>query len=166
MDAQAAWIDQQRPTLAGPWRIAFGHHPYLSNGDHGNAGNYSGDSGLNALALAGLSALGGSAQNVTEAFQGRALKSFLEGHVCGKFDLYFSGHDHSLQDLKQPAGCATDFVISGSGGSHTAVVADRNPYWFQSGEEGFVMAEASRTKLVLTFFNKTGDQLHTRTLVK
>jgi hypothetical protein len=26
----------------GRWKIAFGHHPYVSNGDHGNAGAYDG----------------------------------------------------------------------------------------------------------------------------
>jgi tartrate-resistant acid phosphatase type 5 len=164
--AQAAWIDPSIPTLAGPWRIVMGHHPYLSNGDHGNAGNYSGNETLNALALASLSALGGSAQNATQSFQGKAVKEFLEAHVCGKVDVYFAGHDHSLQDLKKPTSCATEFIVSGAGGSHTKVVEDRNPYWFQSAEDGFLIAEATRTKLVLTFFNKTGDQLHTRTLTK
>jgi len=164
--AQKTWIEQQRPSFTSPWRIAFAHHPYLSNGDHGNDGNYSGDSGLNGAALAGLALLGGTGQNLAEAFTGRTVKEFVEAHVCGKFDVYFSGHDHSLQDLGRPAGCATDFVVSGAGGSHTEVVTTRNPYQFQAAQEGFVIVEATRTKLVMTFHDDAGAVLHSRTLTK
>ncbi len=33
---QAAWIQGQLAKAATTWKFAYGHHPYISNGDHGN----------------------------------------------------------------------------------------------------------------------------------
>ncbi len=44
-DDQQAWLDAQVAKVdpaATDWTIAFGHHPYISNGSHGNAGTYEG----------------------------------------------------------------------------------------------------------------------------
>ena len=39
----ATWLtDEWAGGSTGTWRIAYGHHPYLSNGPHGNAGMYEG----------------------------------------------------------------------------------------------------------------------------
>ena len=83
----AAVNERQRETLprwasesVSPWRIAFGHHPYLSNGQHGNAGTYDG------VFIPGL------------VGSGTGLKEFFENHVIGEFDVYICGHDHNLQD--------------------------------------------------------------------
>ncbi|MCA9547618.1 MAG: metallophosphoesterase, partial [Myxococcales bacterium] len=84
--------------LAG-WRIAFGHHPYLSNGRHGNAGMYDG------VFLEGL--IG----------SGTGVRDFLEAHVLGQFDVYICGHDHNLQDLGEVEG--TTLIVSGAGASTT-----------------------------------------------
>ena len=40
-DDQYAWFEQEI-TSVNEWTIAFGHHPYISNGQHGNAGTYEG----------------------------------------------------------------------------------------------------------------------------
>lgn len=36
-DSQARWLARTVRTAGSPWRIAFGHHPWRSNGLHGNA---------------------------------------------------------------------------------------------------------------------------------
>ena len=46
---QGAWLDSELADSSNLWKIAFGHHPYLSNGRHGNAGTYEGISGIPVL---------------------------------------------------------------------------------------------------------------------
>jgi tartrate-resistant acid phosphatase type 5 len=36
-DEQAAWLEAELAQSDAPWKIVFGHHPYLSNGSYGNA---------------------------------------------------------------------------------------------------------------------------------
>jgi hypothetical protein len=36
---QAEWLDAALAKSTAPWKVVFGHHPYRSNGDHGNAGS-------------------------------------------------------------------------------------------------------------------------------
>ncbi len=35
-EEQATWIQSQLASASTTWKFAFGHHPYISNGDHGN----------------------------------------------------------------------------------------------------------------------------------
>jgi len=35
--AQEAWLPAERAASTSTWNILFGHHPYVSNGPHGNA---------------------------------------------------------------------------------------------------------------------------------
>jgi hypothetical protein len=114
-----------------PWRIAFGHHPYVSNGPHGNAGQYDG------VIIDGL--IG----------SGTELKEFFDEYVKGHFDVYLCGHDHSLQDLGTIDG--TDFLVSGGGASHTDFEGDNNVEW-QADRRGFLMVEADNNNMTFTFF--------------
>jgi len=50
------------------WVFAVGHHPYLSNGKHGNAGNYDPIGGL---------------KNPLDWINGKHVKEFLDDVVCG-----------------------------------------------------------------------------------
>ena len=34
---QEAWLDQAMAESDAPWKLVFGHHPYISNGEHGNS---------------------------------------------------------------------------------------------------------------------------------
>ena len=79
--------------------IAFSHHPYLSNGLHGNAGTFDGQ----PAATPGTSA-------------GGPWKQMLEQTVCAKgVDLMIVGHDHDLEFLKPVAACGkTHFIVSGA----------------------------------------------------
>jgi tartrate-resistant acid phosphatase type 5 len=35
-DGQASWLTTELPAATTTWKFAFGHHPYISNGDHGD----------------------------------------------------------------------------------------------------------------------------------
>lgn len=120
-----------------PWRIAFAHHPYLSNGRHGNAGSYD---------FVFIEGLIGS---------GTGVRDFYDDFVVGEFDLVFSGHDHSQQDLGRVEG--TNFVVSGAGASTTDIVEDRNDFNWQSNERGFIIVEASTRELTMHFYDVAED---------
>lgn len=113
-----------------PWRIAFGHHPFLSNGPHGNAGAYDG------VAIEGL------------VGSGTEIRDFMQEHVVGHFDVYLCGHDHSLQDLGTHGG--TEIFVSGGGASHTDLEGE-NPAEWQAARKGFLLVEADDTNLTFTF---------------
>ena len=113
-----------------PWRIAFGHHPYLSNGQHGNAGQY------DNVVIDGL--IG----------SGSGLKEFFEEYVLGRFDIFIAGHDHNLQDLGNVDG--TELIVSGSGASGRELF-DRNLVNFDSEELGFVVFELTPDLCTMRF---------------
>ena len=145
-------IPKQKANLAGwlaasmaTWKIAFGHHPVLSNGPHGNAGNYD---GLWWVPIAG----------------GQGVKEFFDSSVCGKVDLYLSGHDHSRQWLTN--GCkGTELLVSGAGASGTDLPG-RNATRFQSKELGFLYVTISGRTLTAEFIDVAGKVEYTRTLNK
>lgn len=145
-------IDKQKASLAGwlasstvTWKIGFGHHPYLSNGKHGNAGNYD---GLWFVPIAG----------------GQGVKKFFDDNVCGKVDLYISGHDHSRQWLTDTCR-GTELAVSGAGASGTDLPG-RNKNRFQSKELGFLYVTIVGRTLTAEFIDKTGKTEFTRTLTK
>jgi len=90
---QQAWLDAEIAKSDAPWKIVFGHHPYISNGEHGVAGSYVGSVGI-------------------ELHDGARLKSFVEESICGKSQVYFSGHDHDREWLEPT--CGTTFIVSGA----------------------------------------------------
>lgn len=148
-DQHKAQLDQVpiwRQESTKPWRIAFGHHPYLSNGAHGNAGSYNGTGGLEGDGLP----------------LGTQLKSFLDEIVVNQgFHAYLYGHDHNLQDLGEyiPTGKArgTQMILSGAGSKLTNLRdgeldrgdddAPHNKSLYQVKCYGFVMVEASAAEL-------------------
>lgn len=124
-----------------PWKIAFGHHPYFSNGPHGNAGNNEGVAG-----------------------RGLALKEFFETSVCGKVDVYVAGHDHSRQWLV-PTCQGTELMVSGAGQS-TSGLRKNHAAHFEKSTLGFVYFEADEHKLTATFVDSDGKAEFTRALTK
>jgi len=129
----AKWIDDSQAT----WRIVFGHHPYKSNGPHGNAGSY--DAIPDKLKLG----------------SGKGIKEFAESVWCGKVDLYLSGHDHSRQWLKSTCN-GTSLAISGAGASTTSLT-DRNPALFQSDNPGILYIVIEGKTLVAEFIDEHGN---------
>lgn len=118
---QLAWLKQGMRASSARMKFAFAHHPYLSNGEHGNAGNYddllfeqTGQSSASPLAPSLQAAL-------LPVLAGQRYKDFLEESVCDQADVYFNGHDHDLQWLTSVPSCGkTEFIVSGAGGKKRA----------------------------------------------
>jgi len=138
----SGWIAQSTAT----WKIAIGHHPYLSNGDHGNAGAYDGVLGV--------------LTNTT----GAGVKELLDAAVCGKADVYISGHDHSLQWLS--GGCGgTELLVSGAGAAATSLPGSNSKY-YQSLKLGFLYIVISGNAFTGSFIDVNGVVEFSRTLTK
>jgi len=128
-------IDQRNwavNTLAGSnavFKIAMSHHPYLSNGTHGNAGNYD-----------------GVPSEILPVLAGERWKAFMEEAVCDQSDFFFAGHDHDLQVLEAVPECGrTEFVVSGAAGKTRSIDdPERNVARFQQGDVyGFFWMKAT-----------------------
>lgn len=137
--AQERWIDESTASPAS-WRIAYGHHPLRSNGRHGDAGAYEGVPGLPLVS-------------------GGGVREALTEHLCGRVDLYLSGHDHNQQWLTEP--CAgTELIVSGAGSSTSPLRGD-HPVRFQDDRlEGFVWIELVGPVMRVQFWNRDGELLH------
>ncbi|MFN7454784.1 MAG: hypothetical protein ACK5RO_09015 [Pseudobdellovibrionaceae bacterium] len=129
------------------WTILVMHHPYLSNGKHGNAGNYDGVP--------------------FPPYSGNHVKKMVEDLICNKVDLVFSGHDHSLQVLKSPKNCEkTLFVISGAGASASNDLGNRNPTWFQQSVLGYTHLKVGHQEMLITHRDEQSQDLYQHILCK
>jgi hypothetical protein len=134
-DEQQAWLDHELAASDAPWKIVFGHHPYLSNGEHGNAGDY----------------------GVPAEAKGIRLKTLFEDSVCGKAQVFLSGHDHDREWL-EPS-CGTTFIVSGA----AAKVRDMPGHgsqsrWSDATKHGFLWAEVSGDTMVGVFYDEDGQE--------
>ncbi len=140
VQAQERLINEAYSKANGKWFIVVGHHPYLSNGKHGNAGKYEGIS-------------------FPPMVSGRDVKKFIEKHVCGKAQVYLSGHDHSLQLIDgRIQNCQTTFAVSGSGASTTGLSA-RNVTLFEAEKLGFLSVNIDSANLGLKFIDSENQIL-------
>lgn len=132
---QQAWFSQALSNSRASWKIAYAHHPYLSNGVHGNAGNYDGIP--EALPLTA---------------NGKPWKDFLDATLCAQgVDIYFQGHDHDLQWLKPVERCGkTQFVVSGAGELPRpfADAARNETFWQQDEQLGFFWFRLEEKQLI------------------
>jgi hypothetical protein len=117
--AQLDWLKQGLEQSTAQWKLVFAHHPYVSNGSHGNAGNYDGIPGPLLPVLAG-----------------QRYKDFLEEAMCDRADYFLNGHDHDLQWLKPQPSCGrTGFITSGAGSKVRSLVnRNSNPAHYQAGD--------------------------------
>lgn len=145
-DDQKDWLIATTAASTATWKIAFGHHPYISNGDHGNAGNYE---NIEAIPLPFVS--------------GENVKEFMEDAVCGKIHAYLCGHDHNLQWLEPK--CGTEFIVSGAGSKAEDLPGD-NPKFFQHNMEGFIWVELKDDSFTGVFYDKSAAELYSRTFNK
>ncbi|CAN5819230.1 hypothetical protein BH11MYX4_BH11MYX4_54230 [soil metagenome] len=136
----AAWLKAS----TSEWKIAFGHHPYKSNGPHGNAGNY------DKIPISPIS--------------GKNVKTFLDDVVCGKVDVYFCGHDHSQQWLNESCN-GTELAVSGAG-AKTTELPGSNPTLFQSLALGFLYVVVDGKKLTAEFVDEDGKVEFTHVITK
>ena len=143
-DDQLEWLQDETAASASTWKLAFGHHPYISNGPHGNAGEYE---GLDWIPIV----------------NGEAVQDFVEDGICGQIDVYLCGHDHSLQ---WPEGaCGTEFIVSGAGAKTTELEGD-SATWFESDQPGFVWLEIDGRTFTAVFYDAAGTETFRRTFTK
>ncbi len=148
-DDQQSFLATTYANSQATWRIAYGHHPYYSNGEHGNAGTYE---GFDFIPLA----------------NGTKIQEFIEGYVCGNVDFYLAGHDHNRQWITTDCQ-GTQFIVAGAGAKTTEFRVDdgNHPTDFADDTtEGFVWFEAAGNTLTVEFWDKFGNMNHTGTITK
>lgn len=145
-EEQLAWLTNALNNSSATWKIVAGHHPYISNGEHGNAGNYEG------CYFCGI-------------VRGKFVKKFIEQAVCGKADFYLSGHDHNLQWLDKT--CGTEFIVSGAGSKLTNLVyRDNNAKVYDNDTEtGFVSLSFEKNSALIEFYSQE-NLLYSKKLIK
>lgn len=141
VDDQRLWLSSELLTSTAPWKVAIAHHPYISNGKHGNAGNYE---GLSWLPFA----------------SGEEIKDVVEDLVCGRANVYISGHDHNRQ-VFDPV-CGTYFLVSGASSKTEAFVfrEDNPTEWGDDTREGFLWVEIVGDELTAAFYDLDGNLDH------
>ncbi|HEX8609849.1 MAG TPA: metallophosphoesterase [Telluria sp.] len=148
-DAQRAWLAGALAISGAKWKIVAGHHPYLSNGEHGNAGNYEGCGNF-----------------CPDIVNGAPLKRLFEDVVCGNADIVLTAHDHNLQWPK--ARCGIEFIVSGAGSKTTGLVGrDGNPTHFEYDRTpGFLWASIDGERFSAEFYDLHGKLLYQRSITK
>lgn len=124
---QSKWLDAELQNSKAPWKIAFAHHAFISNGRHANAGLYDGFPGA-----------------------GVVYYDFLKDHMCNRIDVMIAGHDHELQWLKPTEKCGKTVHIVSGAGAKTRELTDRNrnaAYWQADGVLGFFYIEIEGDEL-------------------
>ncbi len=131
------------------WKVGFGHHPYISNGSHGNAGNYEGIPGIDFIS-------------------GAVVKEFIDTRVCEQIDVYFSGHDHSRQWLDEPTAlCGTQMIVTGAGAKTTDILERGNAAFFQDATKpGFVYVVIDGDTFTGRFYDADGNLDYERSFTK
>ena len=139
-----------------PWKLAFGHHPYRSNGRHGNAGAYEGFPLEEEIFGFDVS--------------GNGFRQWIDQYVCNQIDFYVSGHDHNRQWLESvplipnvPEGMGTDpcltyFAVSGAGAKTTDFAWRGNDLEFgDDQEEGFLFMAFQQDRVDIEFCDADGN---------
>jgi tartrate-resistant acid phosphatase type 5 len=134
-----------------PWIVVFGHHPYRSNGRHGNAGAYEG-------------------LPIEIDLFGAGFRDWVESELCNHVDFYLSGHDHNRQWLAStplipsyPEGqgstpCRTNFAVSGAGSKTTDFENRGNSVLFEDDQkEGFLFLEFHQDFVNVEFCDSDGQ---------
>ncbi|MBY4678821.1 metallophosphoesterase [Marinobacterium arenosum] len=158
-DNEGRWLDAAMNNSKAQWRIAFAHHPYLSNGVHGNAGNYDGIRDSRFAQLLG-ELFPSLKEDLLQRAAGEYFRQFYERHLCGKVDLYMAGHDHNMQWLAPVERCGkTEYIVSGAGAKANALKDEsRNQaYWQQSRAIGFFWIEIVADRLQATIYTVDRD---------
>jgi tartrate-resistant acid phosphatase type 5 len=101
-DEQLAWLESELKKSTASWKVVYGHHPFKSDGEHGDD-TYTRKVG--ALLLPVLKA--------------------------GGADVYLAGHDHDMQYLK-PEGDLNLFVSGGGGKGHRDLRPPHHRLWGRS----------------------------------
>ena len=146
-DDQASWLQSEwAGASTGDWRFVYGHHPYLSNGPHGNAGTYEGIPFVPYVS-------------------GDEIKDFLDDNVCGQADFYICGHDHSRQWMVDTCN-GTQLVITGAG-AKTSSIDGSQPTWFEDADtEGFFLFEITGNTATVQVWDVNGTMNYESVITK
>lgn len=135
------WYQDGISKSKAPWKISFAHHPYVSNGLHGNAGSFD-----------GMQSIPGSPLTSS----GQPWLEFHNESTCKLgVDFFMFGHDHDLEWLKPVSACGkTQFVLSGTSEQPRAFGdANRNPVFFQKDNVlAFFWFEFRKTEMIGTAY--------------
>lgn len=144
-EAQIQFVKNTLAKRKEKWVIVLAHHPYISNGKHGNAGSYDGVP--------------------FPPYNGKHVKELFEKELCGVANLVLHGHDHSLQVLPGTKNCTKPyFVVSGSGSSASKDLGSKNAFLFQSAEIGYTTVEVSEEHLTVRHKNADGQVLFSKNI--
>jgi hypothetical protein len=131
-EVQKGWLNAVVGASDARWKVAFAHHPLRSNGEHGNAGNYEG--------------LGILPDNIVYDAAGKGVREVFDDVLCGRVDVYFSGHDHNRQSFSSD--CGIQSVVSGAGAKVTgfAFRDDNSAFdiWGDDQRPGFMWVEINQ----------------------
>lgn len=143
---QREWIAGARDAMKADhaWVLSAGHHTYVSNGDHGNAGAY----------------------GYFDFDTGADIKSFFETNLCGQIDVVLTGHDHDRQWLGPSLCGGTPVIVSGAGGEVREGFKGNNPTEFQKDTLGFLYVVADAHTFTGQFIGSDGSVDFERTLTK
>jgi len=142
------------------WKIAMGHHPYISNGAHGNAGDYEGD--LLEL-VAQLPFVG----NFAGVARGEGVLEGLQHVLCGRVNMYLAGHDHNRQWLVGAGSCPNvEFIVSGAGAKTKEFSGSQPAYWQDETTAGFLWVHIVDNHLHGEFIDVNGTTNFTRDLYR
>ncbi|MDP6932969.1 MAG: hypothetical protein QGG40_08620, partial [Myxococcota bacterium] len=135
-EEQLSWLSSEVSSSTATWKVAYGHHPYRSNGQHGNAGDYEGYSWIPVAS-------------------GESVSEFMDDGLCGQVDLYLCGHDHNRQWL-EPV-CGVELMVSGAAAKTTDLEGRGNATFFEDDQtEGFVWVELRDEELTGEFYDSSG----------
>ncbi|MFD4264972.1 metallophosphoesterase [Rhodococcus sp. NPDC058481] len=137
MNEQRAWLDAAIASSPAKWKVACTHHPYLSNGSHGDAGEYDGIP--------------------FEPMNGMHAKRFYEEHVVGRCQFILSGHDHALQVLEPTLESkGTRQIVSGAAGKNSHGKAgkhgDRRNLFQNFTDVGFMVMDLSAERAAIRVY--------------
>jgi hypothetical protein len=155
---QAAWLPSAMAEVAGKdWVFLAGHHPYRSNGQHGNAGDY------DAPELAGI-----PISNPLPIQDGEAMKDFFDQHMCGMGQVYFAGHDHSRQWIDEAgARCGMQQIVTGAGASVTNLQDRGNHALYEDATKpGFFYVDVDGDTFTGSFYDGDGNLDFTHSFTK
>ena len=144
-DDQHQWMTEllQQSSMT-KWKIAFGHHPFRSNGQHGNAGSYEGLEWMKRAHIASVAI-------------GRGVEDFFDEHLCQKVDVYLSGHDHNRQWLDPY--CNVELIVTGSAAKLTPLRGRGNGTRFEDDDTaGFVWIELDQNCLTGVMVDEEGRE--------
>lgn len=99
---QLAWLEGELRKSTAAWKVVYGHHPFKSDGEHGD--------------------------DTYTRKVGHLLLPILK---AGGADVYLSGHDHDMQYLK-PEGDLHLFISGGGGKGHRALRTPHHRLWGRS----------------------------------